>query len=114
MSTFNFKRYQDIYKSNPQAFIEGAHSFCKYAAPKKESRTLWETIRPWVIGLGIAYLGAKGGEIWGRYANKHGYRQGPVLGPFAALVDRTLPPGYEVAKNPPANTSTTGSTDSNM
>ena len=61
-----------------------------------DGRSLWDKMKPWVIGLGAGYLGLKGGEWWGRYAQSRGYRQGPIAGPFVALGNGLIPRNLKV------------------
>ena len=61
-----------------------------------DDRSLWDKIKPWVIGLGGGYLALKAGDKWGRFAQKHGYKQGPVVGPFVAAVGSLLRPEHKL------------------
>ena len=104
----------DTYRSwllaNPKAFVEGVRGFCKTAAQRRimivggdndesepeTEKSLWDTIKPWIIGLGGGYLALKAGERWGRFAQKHNYKYGPILGPALAGLNAVLPERYNV------------------
>ena len=112
MDAQDISRYRSWLLANPSAFVEGVLGFCKQAqympqqrmAPvqrqddddEDDNRSLWDRMKPWVIGLGAGYVGLKGGEWWGRYAQSRGYRQGPVKGPFVALANGLLPRNLKV------------------
>lgn len=76
--------YKKAYEANPSAFLRGMEPFVKRAA-KYEDESLWDRIRPWLLGIGGLALAAGAGSMWGRYANARGYDEGPILGPFKAL-----------------------------
>ncbi len=61
-----------------------------------DEKSLWDKIKPWVIGLGGGYLALKAGDKWGRFAQKHGYKQGPVVGPFVAAAGSLLRPEHKL------------------
>lgn len=104
MGPLDIDRYKEWYRSNPSAFVEGAHSFCKQASASKrvqdlgmeEEKSLWDEIKPWVYALGGGVLALRGGELWGRYAKDHGYDQSVFTGPFIALGNQLFPDGYKV------------------
>ena len=96
--------YRSWLLADPKAFVAGVRGFCKQAAQQRvvfmggddedsgrAEKGLWDTIKPWLIGLGGGYLALKGGEWWGRYAQSRGYRQGPITGPFVAMANGFLP-----------------------
>jgi len=95
MGPQDISRYRSWLLSNPSAFVEGVRGFCKQAAAarpvEKEEKSLWEKVKPWVIGLGAAGLGLWAGDKWGRFAQKHNYKYGPVRGPLVAGLGAFLP-----------------------
>ena len=103
------KEYQKAFRSNPDAFIEGARRLCKEAAsiPRitfqdvgagdgEDEDSLWEKLRPWLIGIGGGYLALRAGEMWGRHAGKTGAPDGPIVGPVRELLLRGSHPGKEL------------------
>ena len=83
--------YKRAYDANPKAFLRGMAPLMKKTAEEDES--LWDRIRPWLLGIGGLALAAGAGSMWGRWANAHGYQEGPIVGPFKAI-------GREIANLP--------------
>ena len=75
--------YKMAYDSNPEAFLRGMAPLMKRAA--EDDETLWDRIRPWLLGIGGLALAAGAGSAWGRWAHAHGYNEGPIVGPFKAI-----------------------------
>ena len=94
--------YQKAFRSNPNAFLEGARRFCKEAASAPgyayvdDEPSLWEKLRPWLLGIGGGYLALRAGEAWGRHAGKTGAPDGPVIGPIRELLLKASHPGKEL------------------
>lgn len=88
------------------AVSETDQDFQKYMALKRraaaskpaasEEKGLWDRLKPWVIGLGGGYLALRAGDKWGRFAQKHGYTQGPIKGPLTAAFGSLLGPDYKL------------------
>lgn len=87
--TTKFAAYRESYRTNPDAFLEGVVSFCKRASD--DDRSLLERMFPWVLGLGGAYGAMLLGDAWGRHANAHGIKLGPVRGPVVTMLNKALP-----------------------
>lgn len=75
--------YKRAYDANPEAFVRGMAPLMQKAAA--EDDTWWDRVRPWLLGIGGLALAAGAGSMWGRWANAHGYEEGPIVGPFKAV-----------------------------
>ena len=83
--------YRKSLRSNPGAFIEGARAFCKFAAADQDDESLWDKIRPWILGLGGGAILMHLGDAWGRHAERAGDRAGPIIGPVRFALNQMLP-----------------------
>lgn len=106
----SIKDYQKAFRSNPDAFLQGAMSLCKKASSvpsafrlHEEPKSLWDRLKPWLIALGTGIGGLYLGSKYGRHAAGNGNPHGPVVGTLQEALLRLANPGMRpVWRNSPS------------